>query len=118
MKRIWIGLVFAVLAAAEVPRRDCFPVEDLAPEERAKTEELFLKLMDSEALYTVVGGWKPMSSGFVHFLDDAAALEPKGVDEARRRLERFHCGGEVFATVEQSRAAVRQQQDEGDGTGV
>ncbi len=77
----------------------CFPVEDLPPDEQAQAEELFTKILDSEALYTVAGGVKPASSGFVRFvLDaDAPALDP--VDRARRLLERFRCADSVLATV-------------------
>ena len=45
-------------------RAECFPFEKLSFEQRAAAEELLLKALDGEALYTIVGGLKPMSSGF------------------------------------------------------
>ena len=48
-------------------RAECFPFEDLPAEQRKRAEELLLKALDGEALYTIVGGIKPMSSGFQSF---------------------------------------------------
>lgn len=45
-------------------RAECFPFEKLPPEQRKTAEELLLKALDGEGLYTIVGGLKPMSSGF------------------------------------------------------
>jgi hypothetical protein len=59
--------VTPALAQMGVSRSECFPFERLAPEQRQKAEELLLKALDGEALYTIVGGLKPMSSGFVSF---------------------------------------------------
>lgn len=47
-----------------VSRNDCFAFEKFAPEQRKKAEQLLLKALDGEALYTIAGGLKPMSSGF------------------------------------------------------
>ncbi|MBL0156219.1 MAG: hypothetical protein IPP47_03780 [Bryobacterales bacterium] len=95
-------LIFFSLAGlwAQVPRSQCFPVEDLAPDQRQRAEELFLKLMDSEAIYTVIGGVKPMSSGFARFQQDASATENAPLDEARSLLARFQCGQGILATVQ------------------
>lgn len=48
-------------------RAECFPFEKLSAAQRIKAEELLLKALDSEALYTIAGGLKPMSSGFQQF---------------------------------------------------
>jgi hypothetical protein len=50
--------------AQSVSRNECFPFERLPPDQRKAAEELLLKALDEEALYTIVGGLKPMSSGF------------------------------------------------------
>jgi hypothetical protein len=39
-----------------VPRAECFPLGQLPAELRAHSEEMLLKLLDTEALYTLVGG--------------------------------------------------------------
>lgn len=64
----WLIVIFSHSASAQsVARRDCFPFEKLPTEQRKQAEELLLKALDSEALYTIVGGLKPMSSGFQSF---------------------------------------------------
>lgn len=50
--------------AQGVSRYECFPFEQLPTDQRKAAEELLLKALDEEALYTMVGGIKPMSSGF------------------------------------------------------
>lgn len=64
---ICLSLAGAVLAQTGAVRLHCFPFEKLAPAERREAEELLLKALDGEALYTIVGGVKPMSSGFQSF---------------------------------------------------
>lgn len=97
--RYGLFFVAALVWGEGVRREDCFPVERLAAEERAAAEKLYLQLMDSEALYTVVGGVKPMSGGYATFRMAAGALEAKEVDAARRMLGEFRCGDELVATV-------------------
>lgn len=97
--RIYFVFLAVVAWGEGVRREECFPVERLPAEERAAAEKLYLQLMDSEALYTVVGGVKPMSGGFVTFRMVAGALEAKEVDAARRMLAEFRCGEELVATV-------------------
>ena len=55
------------LYSQTVSRNECSSFEKLTLEERKKAEELLLKALDGEALYTIVGGLKPMSSGFQSF---------------------------------------------------
>lgn len=45
-------------------RGECFPFEKLPADQRKAADELLLKALDEEALYTIVSGLKPMSSGF------------------------------------------------------
>lgn len=65
----YLLLVFLIvnLPAQTSSRNECFPFEKLTTDERKKAEELLLKALDGEALYTIVGGLKPMSSGFQTF---------------------------------------------------
>ena len=75
-----ILLVLVFVFSAFGQRNECFPFEKLAPEKRKKAEDLLLKALDSEALYTIVGGLKPMSSGFASF--QFTIREPRGVTES------------------------------------
>lgn len=79
---------------------ECFPFEKLPPEKRRTAEALLLKALDSEALYTIAGDLKPMSSGFASF--EFATREVRGIaateaadlaakypsEESRRALSR------------------------------
>jgi hypothetical protein len=72
LKKIWLlSLLFLVcfisLKAQSAPRADCFPFEKMPADQRKRAEELLLKALDGEALYTIVGHIKPMSSGFQTF---------------------------------------------------
>jgi hypothetical protein len=92
-------LVVRSLAAQSVARSECFSLDGLSSADRAKAEELYLKILDSEGLYTVAG-FKPMSSGFVRFYVSMKGLDFSEVDNARRYLAAFRCGNTVFATVQ------------------
>ncbi len=93
-------VLFASLAAAQpIPREQCFPVEQLPQAQQKAAADLFLKLMDSEALYTVIGAVKPMSGGFTTFKLSADSLDATPIDEARQYLALFQCGGDLFATI-------------------
>ena len=93
-------LLFSSLAYAQtIPREQCFPIEQLSEPQQKAASDLFLKLMDSEALYTVIGAAKPMSGGYTTFKLPADSLEATTIDEARRYLALFQCGGDLFATV-------------------
>jgi len=85
------------LFAAGVAREACFPVEDLPERLRPKAQEIILKMMDSEALFTIVGGIKPMSAGFwrTRFEAEEPALED--VADMREVLTAVRCGDEFFA---------------------
>lgn len=87
------------LRAAGVPRHECFPVEQLDPKLRPQFEALLLKMLDSEALYTLVGGIKPVSSSFwwTRFSLDSPDLSQ--LDEMRRILPAIRCGNEFQAGV-------------------
>ncbi|MCY7375395.1 MAG: hypothetical protein LH472_05430 [Pyrinomonadaceae bacterium] len=71
--KIFGGILLALcclsadLQAQTSARAECFAFENLPVEQRNRAEELLLKALDSEALYTIVGNIKPMSSGFQNF---------------------------------------------------
>jgi hypothetical protein len=95
------------LAHAQVPREQCFPVDSLNTEDRAVAEELLLAALDREALYTIIGGIKPMSSGFFQMQLPTTGFGSKEQSEALERLQRtsrairaLRCGDSVFAELQ------------------
>lgn len=89
----------AAVAPIGVPRAECFPVERLRPDLRKRAEDILLKAMDSEALYTLVGGVKPMSSGFVSVTFDTARPYYSRVEHLRQMLAVLRCGEEIAANL-------------------
>jgi len=85
--------------AAGVPRRECFPVEQLDPRLRPQAEALILKMLDSEALYTIVGGLKPVSSSFWWTRFEVGTPDLSRLDEARKILSVVRCGDAFEAGV-------------------
>lgn len=77
----------------------CFSLEGLPDAEHEAAEDLFLRILDSEGLYTVIGGTKPVSSGFVRFSVEVDHGSIEEVDRHRRLLAAFRCADTVFATV-------------------
>lgn len=116
MKRKFVFVLFVLLflpvPAVASGRSDCFPFERLSKEERFRAEALLLKALDSEALYTIVGGIKPMSSGFSFFSiplrlpsEEKARTDRENtlaqMDETRRSLALWSCGeDELFADLQ------------------
>lgn len=93
-------LLLSLQALAEgVPRAQCFPTEKLPPALRTKSEELLLKALDTEALYTLVGGLKPMSSGIASFKFAVKQPDLREIEEVRQALGAWRCGDELFADV-------------------
>jgi hypothetical protein len=86
--------------AAGASRRECFPTELLPADLRAKSEALLLKALDSEALYTFVGGLKPMSSGFASFKFSVEKPDLAQIEETRRLLSVWRCGDKLYADVQ------------------
>lgn len=83
-----------------VPRAECFPFERLTVDERAKAEALLLKALDSEALYTIVGNIKPMSSGFGFIKFPIKQIDLEQLAERRRILATWRCGETLDADVQ------------------
>lgn len=107
-----IGVAFALLSfllplayaqesavAQGVSRTECFPFERLPAELRPKAEALLLKLLDSEGLFTVIGGMKPMSSGFGTYKINVKMPDTRTLEEARQILSVFRCGNAYVAEV-------------------
>lgn len=86
-------------AARGVTREQCFPFEQLSPPVRAEAERLLLKALDSEALFTVIGGLKPVSSGFASFEIDVRDPSWHVIDRAREAIASWRCGDALAAGV-------------------
>ncbi|MFN7172618.1 MAG: hypothetical protein ACK4P3_07535, partial [Fimbriimonadaceae bacterium] len=102
-----VPLLVFTLAHAGVPREQCFPVEALGAEDRAIAEELLLAALDREALYTIVGGIKPMSSGFFQmqvpssgFGGEAQSTALQQLEGTSRAVRALRCGDLVFAELQ------------------
>jgi hypothetical protein len=93
-------LALPALAVSGVPRDQCFPIERLPAEFRPRAEELLLQAMDREALFTIVGGLKPVSSGWLSTRIEVTKPDIESLERDRRILETFHSGGELVATLQ------------------
>ena len=87
----------ASVAPVGVARAACFPVETLPPDLRARAETILLNALDGEALYTLVGGIKPMSSGWLSARFELDKPDPQKLDELRQIVATFRCGDEIEA---------------------
>jgi hypothetical protein len=99
----WLpALLFVPVTAAQpgaFAASECFPFERLPATLRSKAEDTLLKALDGEALYTIAGGLKPMSSGFVSASIAIDAPDLTETESLRQELNAWTCGGELAATV-------------------
>lgn len=95
-----LALLASIAVAQGVPRAQVFPIERLPRELRAEAETMLLKAMDREALYTVIGGLKPMSSGFVSFRSQVGKPNVEAMARTRQILATFRVGNEVSAYLQ------------------
>lgn len=100
MSLLVVAATLVLAQPAGVPRSQCFPIESLPPVQRQRAETLLLKAMDGEALYTIVGGLKPMSSGWLSYRIKVDAPDVKAVESDRQILRTLRCGDEVFANLQ------------------
>jgi hypothetical protein len=107
MNHIFLGFLFQIIClfafhshAAGASRCECFPTDRLPADLRAKSESLLLKALDSEALYTIIGGVKPMSSGFASFKFSIEKPDLAQIEETRRLLSVWRCGEALYADVQ------------------
>ncbi len=116
MDHILRGLLFPIIClfavyspAAGAQRCECFPTERLPADLRAKSEALLLKALDSEALYTIIGGLKPMSSGFASFKFSVEKPDLAQIEATRRLLSAWRCGDELYADVKHFAATYNDE---------
>jgi hypothetical protein len=109
-------LAFAASAtAAGVPRVQCFPFETLSPELRLLAERTLLEALDREALFTLIGGLKPMSSAILteerQFFLDTAQPQLREYQSYQQIADTWRCGAELWAGVAPSRQVVPPGRD-------
>lgn len=75
-----------------VPRESCFPLEKLSPDVRALSEKLLLTAMDREALFTIVGGIKPVSEGFWTSRFRVSPPDTSEIEQVQLALSAWSCG--------------------------
>ena len=113
---ILVWVTFIQINGQEVSRSECFPFEKLTPEKRIKAEALLLKALDGEALYTIIGGLKPMSSGF-HSLRLQVNLPRLSLAEAKKIDNELNSRKEdSLSAAEKSRLNQAKQTIERDET--
>ncbi|RMH08921.1 MAG: hypothetical protein D6697_04910 [Armatimonadetes bacterium] len=98
---LWLVLILSAFTQG-VPCSECFPLEQLEPRLRPQAEQTLLKMLDRESLYTVIGGLKPMSSGFVTITYGAEPLDKETYQQLidlRTILRAFRCGDELYADM-------------------
>lgn len=83
--------------AQKAAAAECFPFERLPESLRHKAEAMLLQALDGEALYTIAGGLKPMSSGFVSSSFKVDAPDLVEAEATRQILAAWTCGGEIAA---------------------
>ncbi|MBX3416460.1 MAG: PDZ domain-containing protein [Pirellulaceae bacterium] len=86
-------------SATAVLANECFPFEGLEPSDRILAEKLLADALDSEALYTLIGGIKPVSEGF---FSTRFRVDPPDLDELAqlsRVLRSWRCSDELAAGV-------------------
>lgn len=106
-QRLWPGIAVCVVLgglsvpaaqpAQNAPPTDCFPFERLSDPLRTRAEVMLLRALDGEALYTLAGGLKPMSSGLVSTSIKVDAPDLAEAEITRQVLAAWTCGGEIAA---------------------
>ncbi len=103
-----VVVCFALLFTAGCATKSHRPFDRDAPhstvEEREQFRDLLRRALDREALYTLVGGLKPMSTGIWHGKIDAAAPDTAEIMRVRRALaplrsESYYADVQIFATT-------------------
>lgn len=82
-----------------VPLCECFAIESLSEDDQKFSRELLLKALDSEALFTVAGGMKPVSEGFFSTRFRVSPPDTSELDRVRRVIAPWRCGSSLEAGV-------------------
>jgi hypothetical protein len=87
------------LCSAGVPAAECFSLANLAEAEGKEVDRLLLQMLDREALFTLVGGMKPISSGFVRVEVNLSKPDLEPAEKMRQRLGHLSCGPDLHFTL-------------------
>ncbi|MCU0315916.1 MAG: hypothetical protein MUC92_04940 [Fimbriimonadaceae bacterium] len=90
----------SAITAQTLAREDVFPIEKLPAELRPEAERILLRALDREALYTIVGGLKPMSSGFLSLEIEVDKADLATLDRTRQILSVFRSGNDISASLQ------------------
>lgn len=97
IQQLLLSLLLVAAPSQKAPAVECFPFERLPEALRPRAEAMLLQALDGEALYTLAGGLKPMSSGFVSSSIKVDAPDLADVESTRQILATWTCGGEIAA---------------------
>lgn len=78
---------------------ECFALETLSAEDQAFSRQLLLKALDSEALFTLAGGVKPVSEGFFSTRFRVDPPDTSELERVRRAIAPWRCGTSLEAGV-------------------
>jgi hypothetical protein len=84
---------------ASVPMSEVFPIERLEPALQARAEEMLLAILDREGLFTVIGGMKPMSSGWSR-AQTRQGLMSEGLEQDRQAIAALTVGPLISASLQ------------------
>jgi hypothetical protein len=102
--RLWV-LCACVMSppawSAGVRRAECFPVETSSPELRERFKAQLLAALDSEYLYTLIGGLKPMTDGGLRAHIGLMYRYPDlgGLRELQALTKLWSCGEDLYMDV-------------------
>ncbi len=82
-----------------VPLCECFPVSSLEEADQLESRKLLLKALDSEAIYTLVGGDKPVSEGFYSTRFRIAPPDVSEIEKHRQLISVWKCGTSISAGI-------------------
>lgn len=97
MKLLSIALLCAsaIAGAQGVKPSDCFPIEKLPKELQPKAQQYLQKMLESEALLTLVSDLKPMSSGWSSLRIEVANAPVEDIEQIQKIFSVLTCGNEI-----------------------
>jgi hypothetical protein len=97
MKTLPVILLFvsAIAGAQDVKTAECFPIEKLPKELQPRAQEYLQKMLESEALLTLVSDLKPMSSGWSSLRIEVTKAPVEEIDTIHTIFSALRCGNEI-----------------------
>lgn len=91
--------ILATSALANVNEKECFPIEKLPKELQMEAVQLLQKMLESEALLTLAGNIKPMSSGWLSFSFEVKEGATEKIEKYQQIFSALRCGNEIEAVL-------------------